>query len=80
MWFWLWRERAVRGGFREIKRSLGWDRPGRLDIAEVRRDRDAESRASHSRNPRRAGLVFTAETINDDGSGLDIVRYCAYTV
>ena len=70
----LWRERVVRGGFREIKRSLGWHRPGRLDIAAVRRGRDAESRASHSRNPRRAGLVFTADTTND-GSGLAVVVF-----
>ena len=60
----LLRERPVRGGFREIKRSLGWHRPGRLDIAAVRRGRNAESRASHSRKPRRAGLVFTADATN----------------
>ena len=74
MRLWLWRERAVRGGFREIKRSLGWHRPGRLDIAAVQRGRDAESRASHSRKPRRAGLVFTADTTHD-GSGLLLIGF-----
>ncbi len=38
-------------------------------LAAVRRDRDAESRASHSRKPRCAGLG-TSTYHRNDGSGL----------
>jgi len=67
------RKRAVRGGFREIKRSLRWCLPCRLPIKGMSRSEHADLKASHPRKSPRAGLAFAAQ--NNMTAGLTVVVF-----